>query len=1355
MVRYKATETAFASEVTTIEVCAPHVHAADTAKKHDAVPGTCKTVGTLEYYECTDSECHAKVDASGNELDSIVGSLDSSNHEGTATTWTKTSASHVEIYDCCGAIKTAKAAHSGGTATCNTKAICDVCKAEYGSFADHDYGYSVTGNVLSVACKNSGCNDSLSLNLSARGGSYSGSPVTPTIIFGDYGQQNAWTSAGLTVPSVGNENVKVMYFETANGSKSGTGSETAPINVGSYIASVAYQYGEASTNKVTVDVPFTVNKAHGVGSVTVSNWAYGASASVPVVNSTTNGTTNVNYKYKVKGADDSTYTSTRPTAVGEYTIKAIFAATSNYAEATATSNFAILKAGATTEMSSASAKLNLKAGSTKVISFTDLPEGASIGTPTGVISGVSAVIENNALKLTVGETDLAAETTPFYVEIHIGESTNYMQYDIIVEVTPTLHNHSYSYSTTGAKIIAKSTCHAESECEYENTEKTVELSLATANATYSGSPVSASLEGTSAWTTAGLTAPKINYEGTGSTSYTKSVTAPTNAGSYKATITAGGKTAEKTFSINKKEIAAEDVSLSPSTFVYDGAEKTVTVNVSSDLTKDVDYTVTGTTKATALSTGDGYAVTVTGKGNYTGSVTKYWTITKEPIAITTAPTASGITYGQKLSDSTLTGGNPDSTAGTWTWVNPSTQPSVSDSGVTEYDVKFTPNDTNYGPNTAKVTLTVEKSTPAAPNAVGVAPTAADATDGKVVGVDTTMEYAVYDESSSSYGAYQNVSGTAITDFAAGTKIKVRVKASDNTNTGADKEITIPSYTPPAPPAPPAPHTHIYATTLSSDDTYHWYAATCGHETVKDKETHKWDAGKVTKEVTDTVKGEKTFTCTVCKKTKVEEYSITEDKPAPEEYTIPVKSEDSIQVSASISEGTADVAEITEKDIEKVVGKDDKTANDTVTIDLSGAKQEVTGVTLSKTTVNVLAKATADTKNPVDFVEVKMTNATLQLDSKALTAIGDQAKGKEIKLVVDDTKQENLKKEQKASLSKYTVATTFEAYVECDNTRIHDFKGGNVVVNIAFTPEKGKDIKHYHVYYVADDGTMTHYSTRLKNGILQFTTTHFSDYAVIYDEKNENDTDKTPEDSEDKTPDEPGDEPGDVKPDNPSDEPGDEPTTEQNPTTEQAPTVITPAKMEKNTLSINSRLKVSQTKKQINVTWGKVSGATGYKVYASYCGSKFAKPVKTTKSTSCTIKKLNGKALNLTKNFKVRVVAYKKVNGKEVTLGKTITAHVVGKNNKKYTNAKSIKLAKRSFTLKKGKTAKIVASTVLVDSKKHQLTDAHAKEFRYASSNKAIATVSKTGVIKAKKKGTCTVYVYARNGYAKTIKVIVK
>ena len=132
--------------------------------------------------------------------------------------------------------------------------------------------------------------------------------------------------------------------------------------------------------------------------------------------------------------------------------------------------------------------------------------------------------------------------------------------------------------------------------------------------------------------------------------------------------------------------------------------------------------------------------------------------------------------------------------------------------------------------------------------------------------------------------------------------------------------------------------------------------------------------------------------------------------------------------------------------------------------------------------------------------------------------------------------------------------------------------------------------------------------------------------------------------------------------------------------------------------------------------------------------------------------MNGKKLNLKKNFKVVVVAKKS----KAKLGKTITAHVVGRKNVKYTNAKSIKItSKTALTLKKGKKSQIKAKTILVDSKKKQLTDAHAKEFRYASSNKKVATVSKTGKITAKGKGTATIYVYSRNGYAKKVKVTVK
>lgn len=71
------------------------------------------------------------------------------------------------------------------------------------------------------------------------------------------------------------------------------------------------------------------------------------------------------------------------------------------------------------------------------------------------------------------------------------------------------------------------------------------------------------------------------------------------------------------------------------------------------------------------------------------------------------------------------------------------------------------------------------------------------------------------------------------------------------------------------------------------------------------------------------------------------------------------------------------------------------------------------------------------------------------------------------------------------------------------------------------------------------------------------------------------------------------------------------------------------------------------------------------------------------------------------------------------------------------------------------TSIIKAKTNRVEKKKKLLTDSHAKEFRYASSDTKVATVTKTGVIKAVGSGTCKVYVYSRNGYAKKITVTVR
>ena len=199
--------------------------------------------------------------------------------------------------------------------------------------------------------------------------------------------------------------------------------------------------------------------------------------------------------------------------------------------------------------------------------------------------------------------------------------------------------------------------------------------------------------------------------------------------------------------------------------------------------------------------------------------------------------------------------------------------------------------------------------------------------------------------------------------------------------------------------------------------------------------------------------------------------------------------------------------------------------------------------------------------------------------------------------------------------------------------------------------------------------------------------------------------------------------------------------------------------EKRKIEIHSGLKAIQTGKKLQVSWGRVTGADGYGVYVQYCGKDFStkslNQVKSGKKTKITVKKVNGKKLDTTKNFKLYVVAWKWKNGKKSTLAKTLTIHVAGKDSVKYTNVKSIQVKKSSYTLKKGGTVTLHPKAVLYDKHKKQLSVAHCKEFRYLSSNKKVAMVTAGGKVKAKGTGECTIYVFAKNGCRRKIKIKVK
>ena len=171
---------------------------------------------------------------------------------------------------------------------------------------------------------------------------------------------------------------------------------------------------------------------------------------------------------------------------------------------------------------------------------------------------------------------------------------------------------------------------------------------------------------------------------------------------------------------------------------------------------------------------------------------------------------------------------------------------------------------------------------------------------------------------------------------------------------------------------------------------------------------------------------------------------------------------------------------------------------------------------------------------------------------------------------------------------------------------------------------------------------------------------------------------------------------------------------------------------------------------ITLKWNSVSTADGYIVYGNKCGTKYKfKKLTTVKGSSKVT--YTHKKLSKGTYYKYIVLAYKNVNGKKVILSKAKTLHVVTGGSKTYANASSVKPAKTSVSVTKGKTYTLKATTVLPKGKKAKVH----RSLAFESSNTQIATVTSKGVITGKKAGTCYVYVYAQNGKYYKVKVTVK
>lgn len=169
--------------------------------------------------------------------------------------------------------------------------------------------------------------------------------------------------------------------------------------------------------------------------------------------------------------------------------------------------------------------------------------------------------------------------------------------------------------------------------------------------------------------------------------------------------------------------------------------------------------------------------------------------------------------------------------------------------------------------------------------------------------------------------------------------------------------------------------------------------------------------------------------------------------------------------------------------------------------------------------------------------------------------------------------------------------------------------------------------------------------------------------------------------------------------------------------------------------------------QVTLTWDKVDGAEGYRIYRKVKGSKDGyKRVATTKNLQLVQKQLDNK-----KTYQYYIVAYKTIDGKKARIGKTLTLYAV-MNNAKYTEAKKIKLNKKSYSLEVGAKAKIKA--VLLKRENEKKMTAESEKLRFYSTDNTVAEVNANGTITAKGAGTCYIYVVAGNGIPQKIKVTV-
>ena len=422
-------------------------------------------------------------------------------------------------------------------------------------------------------------------------------------------------------------------------------------------------------------------------------------------------------------------------------------------------------------------------------------------------------------------------------------------------------------------------------------------------------------------------------------------------------------------------------------------------------------------------------------------------------------------------------------------------------------------------------------------------------------------------------------------------------------------------------------------------------------------------------------------------------------------TVPVSGEEkTIRVDSTVSSTTATIEDVDLSKLNTVIGNDVKTG--VVTIDFSVLEKKIDTVKLPANVIKQIADAVKDPSNDAESLSIVLTDGTsIEFDEKALSKKTAQTNQTDITISIKRTTDSTLSALQQQAVGSQPA---WDIKLTSGGKNISDM-GGVITLHTPYELRSGEQSNGIVVYYVDENGNRESCETSYDpvKKLISWKTSHLSVYMIGYDENR-----VTPDtDAEDQS-------------------------------------ALNGNQVSKLKLPILLATGKGGNRK-ITISWRSYEDADGYDCYWSYCdGKRSYKKLATVKAAK---DRVTSRRLANNRRYKYFVAAYKLIDGKKVYIAKSNPLHVALKDAKA-TNAKKVTVNQTNVRLKAGDTFVIRSRTRLENTNKKELL--HAAAYRYYTSDQSVASVSKTGKIKALKSGTCVIYVVANNGVYGTIKVTV-